>query len=74
MVLSTRNSFKKVTTQPGDNFPKIINLKGEKRTDGFSSNFSKYSIQELHDKLKEAVENENYEKAAKIRDEISKRS
>ena len=38
------------------------------------SNFSKYSIQELHDQLKEAVDNENYEKAAKIRDEISKRS
>jgi protein-arginine kinase activator protein McsA len=31
-------------------------------------------MQELHDQLKEAVENENYEKAAKIRDEISKRS
>ena len=39
-----------------------------------SSNFSNYSMQELHDQLKEAVENENYEKAAKIRDEISKRS
>ena len=38
------------------------------------SNFSKYSLQELHDQLKEAVDNENYEKAAKIRDEISKRS
>ena len=38
------------------------------------SNFSKYSTQELHDQLKEAVDNENYEKAAKIRDEISKRS
>jgi len=37
------------------------------------SNFSKYSLQELHDQLKEAVDNENYEKAAKIRDEISKR-
>ena len=38
------------------------------------SNFSKYSLQELHDQLKEAVDYENYEKAAKIRDEISKRS
>ncbi|MDB2420377.1 bifunctional nuclease family protein, partial [Flavobacteriaceae bacterium] len=28
-----------------------------------SSNFSNYSMQELHDQLKEAVENENYEKA-----------
>ena len=39
-----------------------------------SSNFSNYSMQELHDQIKEDVENENYEKAAKIRDEISKRS
>jgi len=38
------------------------------------SNIRKYSTQELHDQLKEAVDNENYEKAAKIRDEISKRS
>lgn len=31
------------------------------------------SIQELNELLAEAVENEDYEKAAKIRDEISKR-
>ena len=39
-----------------------------------SSGFSKYSIKELHDQLNEAVTNEDYELAAKIRDEISKRS
>lgn len=38
------------------------------------SNFSKYSLKELHDQLHEAVANEDYELAAKIRDEISKRS
>ncbi|HYD91722.1 MAG TPA: bifunctional nuclease family protein [Flavobacterium sp.] len=35
--------------------------------------YSAYSLQELHDLLEGAVQNEDYEKAAKIRDEISKR-
>ena len=39
-----------------------------------SSDFSEYSMKELHNQLNEAVANEDYELAAKIRDEISKRS
>ncbi len=39
-----------------------------------SSNFSEDSLDDLHHQLKEAVVNENYELAARIRDEISKRS
>lgn len=39
-----------------------------------SSDFSDYSIEELHNQLNEAVANEDYELAARIRDEISKRS
>ena len=35
--------------------------------------YSGFSLQELYDKLEEAVQNEDYEKAAKIRDEISKK-
>ncbi|MEL1240829.1 bifunctional nuclease family protein [Flavobacterium flavipallidum] len=35
--------------------------------------YIKYSLQELNDLLLQAVEQEDYEKAAKIRDEISKR-
>ncbi len=38
-----------------------------------NNNFSLLSIKELHNKLETAVANENYELAAKIRDEISKR-
>ncbi|QTE23887.1 bifunctional nuclease family protein [Polaribacter cellanae] len=38
------------------------------------SNFSNLSIPELNEQLNKAVEDENYELAAKIRDEISKRS
>lgn len=36
--------------------------------------FSHLSLQQLHEQLNDAVANENYELAAKIRDEISKRS
>lgn len=46
----------------------------EKTNPSKSSNFSEYSLQELQNQLKEAVMNEDYELAAKIRDEISKRS
>ena len=54
--------------------PEAIQVTIDQADSSSSSNFSKYSIKELHEQLKEAVENENYEKAAKIRDEISKRS
>jgi bifunctional DNase/RNase len=38
------------------------------------NSFSNLSLEELHNKLNNAVADENYELAAKIRDEISKRS
>ncbi|MFA5297818.1 MAG: bifunctional nuclease family protein [Lutibacter sp.] len=38
------------------------------------SSISKDSIEELHEKLSKAVQNEDYELAAKIRDEITKRN
>jgi uncharacterized protein len=38
-----------------------------------SNSYSKLSLIELHELLEGAVQNEDYEKAAKIRDEISKR-
>ena len=38
------------------------------------STFSDFSLKELHNQLNDAVADENYELAAKIRDEISKRS
>ena len=36
--------------------------------------FSDLSLKELHNQLNDAVSDENYEIAAKLRDEISKRS
>jgi bifunctional DNase/RNase len=38
-----------------------------------SEDYSKLSLKELNKLLDEAVKNENYEKAASVRDEISKR-
>ncbi|MFT7252188.1 MAG: bifunctional DNase/RNase [Flavobacterium sp.] len=35
--------------------------------------YSQFTVKELYEKLEEAVQNENYEKAARIRDEISKK-
>lgn len=37
------------------------------------ASYSEFTLTELHNKLKQAVENEDYELAAKLRDEISKR-
>jgi len=38
------------------------------------TSFSKDTLKQLHEKLKEAIQNENYELAAKIHDEINKRT
>lgn len=38
-----------------------------------ADNYSSYSLKDLYQKLDEAVQNEDYERAAKIRDEISKK-
>ena len=45
----------------------------EVETGGASVNYKSKTLDELHKLLNEAVANEDYEKAAKIRDEISKR-
>jgi bifunctional DNase/RNase len=54
----------------------IENLIDEEQQSTISkeSSFSKDTLKQLHDKLNEAIQNENYELAAKIRDEINKRA
>ena len=54
--------------------PETIQVTLEQADSSNLSDFSEYSIQELQHQLKEAVANEDYETAAKVRDEISKRS
>jgi bifunctional DNase/RNase len=54
--------------------PETIPITLEQADSSNLSDFSEYSIQELQHQLKEAVANEDYETAAKVRDEISKRS
>ncbi len=48
-------------------------FEGENESKQAGRTYLKYSLQELNDLLHQAVEQEDYEKAAKIRDEISKR-
>ena len=36
--------------------------------------YKNYSVEKLHDLLKDAIDKEDYERAAKIRDELSKRN
>lgn len=50
----------------GESSSKTIEAKGEKT-------FSQYSVNELEKMLQEVLEEEDYEKAAKIRDEINRR-
>jgi len=54
--------------------PKEDSLKLEELPIKKNSSFSEVSLKELHKRLNDAVTEEKYELAAKIRDEISKRS
>ena len=49
------------------------NFSGQEESNQSGKIYSKHSLQELNELLDEAVLHEDYEKAAKIRDEISKR-
>lgn len=53
---------------------KEVSPKKENTPPKDTSNFASLPLKELHKQLDVAVDNENYEVAAKIRDEISKRS
>jgi len=48
--------------------------KKEVATSRKSEDFKNYSVERLHELLKDAIDKEDYERAAKIRDELSKRN
>jgi bifunctional DNase/RNase len=62
IILETDSAKKKEPTSPGKATSSTKN-----------STFSRYTIQELEDMLNEAVQNEDYEKASILRDEINNR-
>jgi len=51
--------------------PETFGLESENANS--ENTYKKFSLSELHDLLEGAVQDEDYEKAARIRDEISKR-
>ena len=80
-ILDKAGIFLKTNPQEGENenqdlddilsAPETFGLEDD--TNDTSNAYAKLSLSELHEQLESAVQNEDYEKAAKIRDEISKR-
>lgn len=64
------------TENPDENLDDILSTPetfGMQEGEDSKSMYSKFSLSELHEMLEQAVQEEDYEKAANIRDEISKR-
>ena len=77
-ILDTAGIYLKVNPKKGDEEEQqdsilVDDLVAEEIESTSQENYKNKSLKELHKLLEEAVLNEDYEKAAKIRDEISKR-
>ncbi|TPD68266.1 bifunctional nuclease family protein [Flavobacterium microcysteis] len=78
-ILDKAGIFLKTNPQESENQDSIEDVLSNPETFGMeesneaSDAYAKLSLSELHEQLETAVQNEDYEKAAKIRDEISKR-
>ena len=80
-ILDKAGIFLKTDPQEGENenqdlddilsAPETFGMEDD--TNDTSNAYAKLSLSELHEQLESAVQNEDYEKAANIRDEISKR-
>ncbi|MEO7990548.1 MAG: bifunctional nuclease family protein [Chryseolinea sp.] len=51
-----------------------VKTKAKKESSGRKDDFKNYTIEKLNDLLKDAIDKEDYERAAKIRDELGKRN
>jgi bifunctional DNase/RNase len=73
LVLKTANEIE--FNVPGEKIKKDPTSRKQDETEDFvNSEYEFYPLDELEDLLKEAIDNEDYEKASKIRDEIKKRN
>ncbi len=73
IYLKTAAKEEKITKEEEVVIEKLIKGDDKESQKIVSENYSKYTSKELNKMLDEAVNNEDYEKAAAIRDEISKR-
>lgn len=73
IYLKTAAKEEKITKEEEVVIEKLIKGDDKESQKIVSENYSKYTSKELNQMLDEAVNNEDYEKAAAIRDEISKR-
>lgn len=76
-ILDKAGIFLKINPEPEEGGNEAEDVLSPPQTFGAETvsgeGYTQYSLQELHELLEGAVQNEDYEKAAKIRDEISKR-
>ena len=66
-------TYESILKETGISFDEEKETKAKKKTEAESNEFSNYNDDELQELLQTAVENEEYEKASQIRDEINKR-
>ncbi|MCS6974979.1 MAG: bifunctional nuclease family protein [Cyclobacteriaceae bacterium] len=62
-----------LSDEPEEEAPKTKSRRG-RESSGKAEDIKKYSTDKLNELLKEAIEKEDYERAAKIRDELSRRN
>lgn len=62
-----------LSTGIGEELDESVELMNETHQGSFSDQIKGFSVEELQNILEEALRNEEYERAAKIRDELSKR-
>ncbi len=73
IYLKTAAKDEKITKQEEEVIEQLLTGDDKESTKKVTTNYTKYTLKELHEILDESVLNEDYEKAASIRDEISKR-